>query len=352
MAAIIPAIVKIGLVVGDVLIRPALSAPALALLTYGPADLISRIADLGILGDSFGISGLKTVLKVLLALGLTQEASHYLNRIALNNWRRPSKKDWEWNKEIAVVTGGCNGIGKAIVVGLVDKGVKVAILDLADLPTDLAEMDAVSYWKCDVTSEAAIAEAADGIRDTLGNPSILVNNAGIGGAHTIISAPQDYLKKIMGINLLSHWSTTQQFLPAMISKNKGHVVTVASMMSYVPLPNGVHYAVTKAGLLAFHQGLAMELKHIYKAPAVMTTILHPMWVETGMTKRQAEKSEEARKKMMSADFVAGKVLDQIFSCSSGQIFLPENVTWLTGIQCFPNWLQQSIRDMVGKMAVK
>ncbi|KAH8721782.1 estradiol 17-beta-dehydrogenase [Ilyonectria robusta] len=352
MAAIVPALAKIGFVIGDILIQPALSASLLALISYGPADLVSRISELGLLQNSIGLGGLRAVLKLLLSLGLIRATSRLFDVLALNNWRISSKKDWEWNKEVAVITGGCNGIGKAIVIGLVEKGVKVAILDYADLPSDLAEMDAVSYWKCDVTSESAIAEAADGIRETLGHPSILINNAGVAGPHSILETSQDDLKRIFGINVISHWSTTKQFLPAMISKNKGHVVTVSSLMSYVPLPKVVDYAATKAGIMAFHQGLSCEIKHLYKAPAIMTTIVHPMWVETGMTKRQAAKSEATRKKMMQPDFVARKVLDQLFSCRSGQIFLPENATWLTGINAFPNWLQVSIRDLGGKAATQ
>ncbi|KAF7557102.1 hypothetical protein G7Z17_g969 [Cylindrodendrum hubeiense] len=352
MVPLIPATVKIGLIIGDVLIQPALSASVLALLSYGPADIVSRISELGFLQDSIGLGGLKVVLKVLLGLGLVRAASRLADGLALNNWRLPSKKEWDWNQEVAVITGGCGGIGKAIVVGLVEKGLKVAILDYADLPADLAEIDAVSYWKCDVTSESDIAEAADGIRETLGHPSILINNAGVAGPHSILETSQDDLKRIFGINVISHWSTTKQFLPAMISKNKGHVVTVSSLMSYVPLPKVVDYAATKSGIQAFHQGLGCELKFLYNAPAVMTTIVSPMWVETGMTKRQAAKSEATRKKMMQPDYVARKVLDQLFSCRSGQIFLPENATWLTAVGGFPNWLQESIKDMGGKMATQ
>jgi short-subunit dehydrogenase len=73
-----------------------------------------------------------------------------------------------------------------------------------------------------------------------------------------------------------------------------------------------------------------------------------MWVETKMTKKRAAKSEEARKAMMQPQDVAQKVLDQIFSCSGGQIILPANGTWLTAIHGFPNWLQELLRDLAAK----
>lgn len=61
-----------------------------------------------------------------------------LNRIALNAWRvRSEKKRWIMNQEIAVVTGGCSGIGERIVKGLVNQGVRVAVLDIHQLPLGL-----------------------------------------------------------------------------------------------------------------------------------------------------------------------------------------------------------------------
>jgi short-subunit dehydrogenase len=64
----------------------------------------------------------------------------------------------------------------------------------------------------------------------------------------------DWLRKIFDVNVLSNWYTIKAFLPDMITKNKGHIVTVASIASFISVAGMVDYCSTKAGVLAFHEG--------------------------------------------------------------------------------------------------
>lgn len=83
-------------------------------------------------------SSLITGLKWLLALSLTKYVSSTLSGIALNNWKVfADTSRWNWSEEIAVVTGGCSGIGEEITKALAAKGVKVVVLDMAPLPDRL-----------------------------------------------------------------------------------------------------------------------------------------------------------------------------------------------------------------------
>lgn len=140
---------------------------------------------------------------------------------------------------------------------------------IAGIPDDIdgntnvltAERELIRYYQCDVTSREDIHNAAEAIRSDLGAPSILVNNAGIGNAYTILDIPTKALKDMFDINLISHWSTIQEFLPDMIAKKKGHVMSVASLASFVALAGAVDYSATKAALLSLHEGLTQELKH-------------------------------------------------------------------------------------------
>jgi len=70
---------------------------------------------------------------------------------------------------------------------------------------------------------------------------------------------------------MAHYWLVREFLPAMVKKNHGHVVTIASMASFVVHAQNVDYCCTKASSLAFHEGLASELKSRYNAPDVKTT---------------------------------------------------------------------------------
>jgi all-trans-retinol dehydrogenase (NAD+) len=99
----------------------------------------------------------------------------------------------------------------------------------------------------------------------------LINNAGIGSAATILEGSEDFIRKTFEVNTISHFLTVREFLPAMIKKNHGHVVTVASMASFLVHAGNVDYSCSKASALAFHEGLASELKSRYKAPDIRTT---------------------------------------------------------------------------------
>lgn len=129
----------------------------------------------------------------------------------------------------------------------------------------------IHFFKADVTSSSEIAEAAAAIRKVVGEPTVLINNAGIARCQTILGASEDSIRKTFEVNTIAHFWTIREFLPAMIKKDHGHVVTIASLASFVVHAQNVDYSCTKASALAFHEGLASELKHRYNAPNVRTT---------------------------------------------------------------------------------
>ncbi|KAF9880252.1 hypothetical protein CkaCkLH20_02206 [Colletotrichum karsti] len=335
----------------SIALNPAIPASLLAFAAYAPPELLRRAQSLERLHRFLGsriVANYRLPLQILLVAGIARYLNRTANRWALNNWKLSGHSGWQWEKEIAVVTGGCNGIGKAIVLGLVRKGINVAILDVQPIPPDLQANPKVKYWKCDITSAAAIGEVADEIRTVLGHPSIVVNNAGVAYTHSIIDTDTESLQRIFGVNLLSLWSTAKEFLPNMIMRNKGHVVTIASMASYAALPSAVDYSATKAGALAFSEGLSCEIKHIYKSHGILTTVVHPMWVKTNMTAAHAEKVEKSYGRMMEPEDVARRVVGQILSRRGGQLIIPDAWSWASIGRGLPSWVQEVMRDAVGR----
>ncbi|KAK2779144.1 dehydrogenase reductase sdr family member 8 precursor [Colletotrichum kahawae] len=349
MATLIEGAVKSLHIISGVIFNPVLSASTLSFLTYGPPHLVTQVTESDVVKRWIGIFGLKTALKILTALGICRFLNRIQNLRATSNWSFLPRGKWNWPEEIAVVTGGCNGIGKAIVLALVQRGVRVAILDVAELPSELQKIDTVFYYKCDISSASAVAEAADSIRKTVGHPAILINNAGIVNRSSILNLAPEKASKLFGVNLMALWYTAKAFLPNMILKNKGHIVTIASMASYISLPTAVDYSASKAGALAFHEGLSGEIKHVYQSPGVLTTVAHPMWVATDMTKDDNKALERGGTgKMMKPEDVAKVVADQIFSRRGAQLIIPPRASWLSGFRGFPNWFQEMIRDSIGK----
>lgn len=91
----------------------------------------------------------------------------------------------------------------------------------------------------------------------------------------MLEKSESKIRQTFEVNTISHFLMVREFMPSMIEKNHGHIITIASMASFIGLGDMVEYSCSKASALAFHEGLRQELKSWYKAPKVRTT-----WVST------------------------------------------------------------------------
>ncbi|KAI1421792.1 NAD(P)-binding protein [Xylaria sp. FL1777] len=349
----------LGPLLRELLFSPLLSGPLLLAVIRAPgtvrdvvSNLASRVPGLHGPPPNLNLATAKTVLRILFALSVIRRLNRALNMMAANSWRLTASKGWDWSNEIAVITGGSSGIGKLVVEKLTTIGVRVAVLDIQDLPKSMESNTRIRFFRCDVTSSESVAEAADAVRREIGNPSILINNAGITSPTTILKMSESYLRKIFSVNSLSHWYTVQQFLPHMIQMNKGHVVTVASIASFVALPTAADYSASKAAALSFHESLTTELKHCYKAPNVLTTVVHPNFVRTPLIEGWADHLEQSGVRMLTGEQVAEPIVEQIKSRRAGQLIIPKSVTLIAGIRGWPTWLQELLRDTLGRSSLK
>jgi len=232
--------------------------------------------------------------------------------------------------------------------------VRVAVLDVQGLPKDLEDNVLVHFYQCDVTSSESVGAAADSVRKDIGHPSILINNAGVAQPHSIMKTDEKFLRKIIGVNLMSMWFTTQQFLPNMIEHNKGHIITMASRASFLALSTAADYSATKAGALSFHESLTAEIKHQHKAPGILTTVVHPNFVKTPLIAHISGKLEKSGMQLLTSEQVADDVVDRIESKRGGQLIIPGSIPFslLSGIRGWPTWLQEVLRDGVARGSVK
>ncbi|KAG5929631.1 hypothetical protein E4U42_005221 [Claviceps africana] len=167
----------------------------------------------------------------------------------------------------------------------------------------------------------------------------------------ILDMAPDLVHKVFAVNTLSHWTLVQNFLPHMIAVNKGHVMTVASMASFVALPKGADYSASKAAALSFHESLALELKHLYRADRVLTSVAHPNFVRTPLVRDFGHQLEQGGVRMLTPDAVSAVITDQIFRRRGAQLVVPEQQTAVTGIRGWPTWLQVLLRDQMGANSV-
>ncbi len=165
---------------------------------------------------------------------------------------------------VAVVTGGAQGIGRAITERFLASGAHVVIwdIDAERLRQACAELQALGPVRghvVELTDDSAVESATAQTLAADGRIDILVNNAGItgGNAATWALAP-DVWRRVIEVNLIAPYLTCRHVVPAMMKAGYGRVVNIASVAGKEGNPNASHYSASKAGLIALTKSLAKE----------------------------------------------------------------------------------------------
>jgi NAD(P)-dependent dehydrogenase (short-subunit alcohol dehydrogenase family) len=165
----------------------------------------------------------------------------------------------------AVVTGGAQGIGRAIAERFLESGAAVAIWDrdksfAERTATELSDRGKVVAVACDVTDLKDVERARDDTVQALGRIDILVNNAGIAGMNaTTWDYPAEEWGKVMRVNLDGPFHCCRAVAPGMIAQKYGRIVNIASVAGKEGNPNASAYSVSKAGVIALTKSLGKEL---------------------------------------------------------------------------------------------
>jgi 3-oxoacyl-[acyl-carrier protein] reductase len=163
----------------------------------------------------------------------------------------------------AIVTGGAQGIGLAIVKRLLDSGATVRIWDrdAALLDRTVASLPGpVSGAAVDVTEAPAVTKATDDAVRDLGRIDVLVNNAGIAGLNApTVDYPVEEWERVLKVNLTSQFLTCRTVVPQMVKQKYGRIVNIASIAGKEGNPNAVAYSASKAGVISLTKSLGKEL---------------------------------------------------------------------------------------------
>ncbi|MFS8036355.1 SDR family NAD(P)-dependent oxidoreductase [Xanthobacter sp. AM11] len=164
----------------------------------------------------------------------------------------------------AIVTGGAQGIGRAVVERFLASGATVAIFDrdeaLARRTADELGRARVLPVTVDVTLRADVERAVAEAHSAFGRLDILVNNAGISGPNMKLwEYPEDAWRQVMAINLDGPFFCCRAVAPHMIAQGYGRIVNVASIAGKEGNPNASAYSASKAGVIALTKSLGKEL---------------------------------------------------------------------------------------------
>ncbi|CCU81477.1 short chain dehydrogenase/reductase/methylenetetrahydrofolate reductase/MET12 [Blumeria hordei DH14] len=321
--------------VGDV----RFTGPALAACLYFPKQLEHLLSPRS---KAWITSPLVVrTLAAIIGLDLLRKTSNMLSQRVSNNGKCVK---FVPSKELVLITGGCSGIGLLMAKEFAKRGAKVVIVDLNPPQETLPEN--IHFYQSDVTSVDAVGATASLIRKEHGDPTVLVNNAGVGTLQSILDGDEKSVRNTFDVNTISHFWTTREFVPAMVKKNHGHIVTIASMASYVVHALNVDYCCSKASALSFHEGLSSELRNIYNAPNVRTTVVNPSWIRTPLIERLIN-SKQWRTPVMEPEYVVNIIVDQVMAGKGGQIVLPPKLNYGTTIRGWPLWMQTGLRNWIG-----
>ena len=165
--------------------------------------------------------------------------------------------------KVAVVTGGGQGIGRALTLRLAEEGCKVAIFDLkldaAREAEKLAPEGRVRSYELDVGDYAAVAAAVAKVEAELGPIWALVNNAGWDRPAPFLSTDQALWDKIIRINLYGPINTHHVVAPLMVQRKGGRIINIASDAARVGTSNEAVYSACKGGVISFTKSVAREL---------------------------------------------------------------------------------------------
>lgn len=280
---------------------------------------------------------LAQVARAALCLGLSGAAisiNDFLTKWTANNWSRNRPGEWQdWSKEIVVVTGGSSGIGENIVKGLLRRNPRtvVVIIDFAPLswaPPDMTQGKTLHYYQADLSKSDAIRDVCARIRTEVGNPTVLVNNAGLARGFSVLEGSFADTEVTMKTNLTAPFLLIKEFLPEMVKNDHGHIVNVCSMSAVVPPPGIVDYAASKAGVQALHEGLALELRYWHNAPRVRLTNAMFSFIRTPLLQGQP-RQPQFFSPLLHVETVAESIVETLYSGYGRVIYLPGTMRYIT-----------------------
>jgi len=168
-------------------------------------------------------------------------------------------------QRVAVVTGGCSGLGAAASERLRSEGVDVVTIDLAP--------------EADVVLDVADAAAVHAATTEIGTVDIVINSAGIVGPNMpLVETPVAELERTLAVNLIGTFLMCQAFAPGMVARGWGRIVNLASMAGKEGNPNLSAYSASKAAVIGLTKSLGKELA----TTGVLVNAVAPALIETPM----------------------------------------------------------------------
>jgi len=200
--------------------------------------------------------------------------------------------------QVAFVTGGARGIGKAIATALAEKGAHIVV---ADVDTDLAGQTAAELKKgsvdaipveLNVADSASVSAAFKAAMDKFGRVDILVNNAGITRDGLVLRMKEEDWDAVLTINLKGAFLCSKEAVKIMSKQKYGRIINIASVVAFMGNPGQVNYSAAKAGMVGMTKTIAKE----YASRGITSNAVAPGFIVTAMTDALPDNVKDEMKK--------------------------------------------------------
>ncbi|KAJ3125955.1 Oxysterol-binding protein [Nowakowskiella sp. JEL0407] len=228
------------------------------------------------------------------------------------------------NHDIILVTGGSHGIGRELVNQLLDlySDSKIVVWDVRAL--DLIH-DRVFFYACDVGSYEKVKRAAEQTMQDIGIPTLIINNAGITIGKEVKDMESEEIIRLFSTNTLSNYFVTKEFLPYLLKKDFGHIVSVASLLAFSGATKSADYCASKAAISLFAESLRQELLHTN----IKVSCIYPGLTKTGLFQKVHIPYPFLFPTLTTQDLVS-KIISHIKINKSGNVCFPTfvNLAWV------------------------
>lgn len=191
--------------------------------------------------------------------------------------------------QVALITGGLNGLGRETAQVFAREGAKVAVCDLAADGSELVATIAAGggichYLTADVCDLSQVQHMVAQVIEKFGRIDILINNAGITRDATLLKMTEEQWQQVIGVNLTGVFHCTKTVAPHMVEKAKGTIINASSVVGVYGNFGQTNYSATKAGVIAMTKTWARELG----PKGIRVNALAPGFIATDMVKKMPE----------------------------------------------------------------
>ena len=256
------------------------------------------------------------------------------------------KRGIKINGARVLITGAGSGIGRLMALDAAARGAsEVLIWDLSAETGAIVRDEIVATgsharsFQVNVGDSDQVAASAE---DT-GPIDVLINCAGIVTGKKLLDADEDAIRRVYDVNTLALYWTTRAFLPGMLERDRGSVVTISSAAALTGVAKQTDYSASKFAALGFTESLRNELRT--DGSNVGTLVVCPFYINTGMFEGVTTKFPRILP-ILEENYVATNVLDSIES-GREQLVMPSLVRLLPGLRLLPTRVFDRALDFLG-----